>query len=252
MEKEAIRINKYISQCGICSRRETDRRIEMGRITINGRLAVMGDMVTDSDEICMDGLLVKRTKKEIILAYHKPEGVVCTTSPKEKNNIIDAIGFPERIYPIGRLDKASTGLILLTNNGQLMDDILRGSHYHEKEYAVTLNRPMSPEIYEAMEQGVPILDTITRPCRIIKRKGRHFHIILTQGLNRQIRRMCEYFGYRVQILKRLRIMNISLGDLPEGQWRYLTEEETIQLKKCCAERKVSNETGNAPNERINQ
>ncbi|MCH5252113.1 MAG: pseudouridine synthase [Lachnospiraceae bacterium] len=249
MEKEKIRINKYISQCGICSRREADRRVEEGRITINGRPAVMGDMVSVFDDVRIDGIPVKREEKEIILAYHKPAGIICTTSKKEKNNIIDALDFPERIYPVGRLDKDSTGLILLTNNGQLMDDILRGSNYHEKEYVVTLNRPMKPEIYTAMEQGVPILDTITRPCRITRRERNGFHIILTQGLNRQIRRMCEYFGYRVQTLKRIRIMNITLGDLPEGQWRYLTEEETLQLKKSCKERKEKNGTGNSSYER---
>lgn len=229
--EEKVRINKYLSQCGICSRREADRMIEAGRILINGENAVKGDMVQTGDCILVDGKEVTGQAREIVIAFHKPAGIICTTSRQDKNNIIDFISFPERIYPVGRLDKDSTGLILLTNNGQLMDDILRGSNYHEKEYVVTLNHPMTPEIYAAMEQGVPILDTMTRPCRITHREGARFHIILTQGLNRQIRRMCEYFGYRVRILKRIRIMNIELGDLPEGKWRYLTKQELNRLKQ---------------------
>lgn len=239
MEKEKIRINKYLSQCGICSRREADRMLDEKRIRINGEVAVKGDMVEEHDCIQLDGKPVTKQEKEIIIAFHKPAGIVCTSSRKEKANIIDFIKFPERIYPVGRLDKESTGLILLTNNGQLMDDILRGSNYHEKEYIVTLDRPMTPEIYDAMEQGVPILNTMTRPCRITHKKGPSFHIILTQGLNRQIRRMCEYFGYRVRILKRIRVMNIHLGELPEGKWRYLSEQEIVQLKQSC-ERKRGN------------
>lgn len=237
MEEEKIRINKYLSQCGVCSRREADRMIEDGRILINGKTAVKGDTVSQTDCITVDGRGIEGKEKEIIIAFHKPAGIVCTSSRREKNNIIDFLSFPEKIYPVGRLDKDSTGLILLTNNGQLTDDILRGSNYHEKEYVVTLNRPMTPEIYEAMEQGVPILDTITRPCRITHRKGTQFHITLTQGLNRQIRRMCEYFGYRVRILKRIRVMNIRLGELPEGKWRYLTEQETALLKKECSRKR---------------
>lgn len=228
-----MRINKYISKCGICSRREADRLLEAGEITVNGRVAVMGEMVCGKDEIIVAGRLVQDNQKEIILAYNKPAGVVCTTSKKDKNNIIDAIGYEERIYPVGRLDKDSTGLILMTNNGGLMDDILRGRNHHEKEYVVTIDRPMKKEIYEAMEQGVPILDTMTKPCVITNRKGKTFHIILTQGLNRQIRRMCEYFGYRVRTLKRIRIMNIWLGELPEGEWRELTKDETAELKRQC-------------------
>lgn len=229
-----IRINKYLSQCGVCSRREADRMLEEGRITINGRVAEKGVSVSETDTVRFDGRAVVPTEEEIVIAFHKPAGVVCTTSRKDKDNIIDFIGFPKRIYPVGRLDKESTGLILLTNNGQLMDDILRGSNYHEKEYVVTLDQQMTESICQAMEQGVPILDTVTRPCKISKRHGSVFHITLTQGLNRQIRRMCEYFGYRVRKLKRIRIMNIHLGDLAEGTWRYLTEAELCELKKeCC-------------------
>ncbi len=231
--EDAVRINKYLSQCGVCSRREADRLLEAGAITINGAVAQVGQMVTPSDEILVSGKRVRQADKEIIIAYHKPAGIVCTTSQVEKDNIIDAIGYPERIYPVGRLDKDSTGLILLTNNGQLMDDILRGRNRHEKEYVVTVDRPVKDSVFQAMEQGVPILDTMTAPCRIPVRRGKTFHIVLTQGLNRQIRRMCEYFGYRVRRLKRIRVMNIELGDLPEGQWRPLTDEEIRQLKKCC-------------------
>ena len=227
---DGIRINKYVSQCGYCSRREADRLLLQGKIYINGNVASMGDRVQAGDAVIIDGKAITPAEKEIIIAFHKPAGIVCTTSKKEKQNVIDYLHLEERVYPVGRLDKNSTGLLLLTNNGQLMDDILRGSHYHEKEYIVTVDKAIPPAIYEAMEQGVPILNTMTRPCRITHRCERRFHIILTQGLNRQIRRMCEYFGYRVRTLKRIRIMNIELGNLPEGKWRYLTETEIRKLK----------------------
>ena len=233
---DGIRINKYVSQCGYCSRREADRLLLQGKIYINGNVASMGDRVQAGDAVIIDGKAITPAEKEIIIAFHKPAGIVCTTSKKEKQNVIDYLHLEERVYPVGRLDKNSTGLLLLTNNGQLMDDILRGSHYHEKEYIVTVDKAISPAIYEAMEQGVPILNTMTRPCRITHRCERRFHIILTQGLNRQIRRMCEYFGYRVRTLKRIRIMNIELGNLPEGKWRYLTETEIRKLKQLAAGR----------------
>jgi len=231
--EEKIRINKFLSQCGVCSRREADRMIDSEMVLINGKIAKKGDSVTEHDQVKVNGQLIRKENKEIIIAFHKPAGVVCTSSKKDKNNIIDYLKYPERIYPVGRLDKESTGLILLTNNGQLMDDILRGRNFHEKEYIVTVDKPISHEIYQAMEQGVPILDTITRPCKIPVRREKTFHIILTQGLNRQIRRMCEYFGYRVKTLKRIRVMNINLGDLSEGKWRYLTEDEITKLKSLC-------------------
>ncbi len=231
---DGIRINKYISQCGYCSRREADRLLLQGKIYINQTIASPGDRVQTGDAVIIDGKTITPAAKEIIIAFHKPLGVVCTTSKKEKQNVIDYLHLEERVYPVGRLDKNSTGLLLLTNNGQLMDDILRGSHYHEKEYIVTVDKAISPAIYEAMEQGVPILNTMTRPCRITHRSEQRFHIILTQGLNRQIRRMCEYFGYRVRTLKRIRIMNIELGNLPEGKWRYLTETEIRKLKQLAA------------------
>jgi 23S rRNA pseudouridine2604 synthase len=230
---EKIRINKYLSQCGICSRREADRMIEAGRVLVNGRQPDKGEPVSPVDDVTVDGKPISGNTEEIMIAFHKPAGIVCTTSKKERDNIIDYIGFPERIYPVGRLDKDSTGLILLTNNGQLMDDILRGRNHHEKEYEVRVDRPVKDSVLDAMEQGVPILDTMTKPCRIPYRSGREFRIIITQGLNRQIRRMCEYFGYRVRKLKRVRIVNIYLGELPEGKWRYLTEQELTELKRIC-------------------
>lgn len=231
MEEKQIRINKYISQCGYCSRREADRLIDEGKVFVNGIPIQMGAKVSSTDEIMIDGVLLNHQEPEILIALHKPEGIVCTTSKKDSDNVIDYLDFPYRIYPVGRLDKDSTGLLLLTNNGQLMDDILRGSNFHEKEYIVQVNKPVTDSILRAMEQGVPILDTMTRPCQIRKTGKDRFHIILTQGLNRQIRRMCEYFGYRVITLKRIRIMNIHLGDLPMGQWRYLTPKEIETLKK---------------------
>ncbi len=231
---DGIRINKYISQCGYCSRREADRLLLQGKIYINQTIASPGDRVQTGDAVIIDGKTITPAATEIIIAFHKPSGIVCTTSKKEKQNVIDYLHLEERVYPVGRLDKNSTGLLLLTNNGQLMDDILRGSHYHEKEYIVTVDKVISPAIYEAMEQGVPILNTMTRPCCITHRSEQRFHIILTQGLNRQIRRMCEYFGYRVRTLKRIRIMNIELGNLPEGKWRYLTETEIRKLKQLAA------------------
>ena len=234
--EEGIRINKYVSQCGYCSRREADRLLARGEIYINDSCASLGTKVMPGDIVTIDGRQLTPVQKEIVLAFHKPAGIVCTTSEKDPHNVIDYLHLEERVYPVGRLDKESTGLLLLTNNGQLMDDILRSSNYHEKEYIVTVDKPMTPAIYAAMEQGVPIEDTMTRPCRITGRTERRFHIILTQGLNRQIRRMCEYFGYHVRTLKRIRIMNIELGDLPEGKWRYLTDDEMRELKKLAAKK----------------
>ena len=231
MEEKQIRINKYISQCGYCSRREADRLIDEGKVFVNGIPIQMGMKVSSTDEIMIDGVRLNHQEPEILIALHKPKGIVCTTSKKDSDNVIDYLDFPYRIYPVGRLDRDSTGLLLLTNNGQLMDDILRGSNFHEKEYIVQVNKPVTDSILRAMEQGVPILDTMTRPCQIRKTGKDRFHIILTQGLNRQIRRMCEYFGYRVITLKRIRIMNTHLDDLPMGQWRYLTPKEIETLKK---------------------
>ena len=239
--EEQIRLNKYLSTCGYCSRREADRLLELGRVSVDGIPAGIGDKVMSGQCICVDGQPVVQNTDRVVIAFHKPAGVVCTNSRKDRNNIIDYIGFMERIYPVGRLDKDSTGLILLTNDGELTDRILRGRNGHEKEYIVRVNRPIKGKVLEAMRQGVPILDTMTRPCQVEKIDERTFRIILTQGLNRQIRRMCEYFGYRVVSLKRIRIMNIYLDILPEGKWRYLTEEELMVLEQSLKGQKFYNE-----------
>lgn len=235
-EMSGMRINKYMSQCGFCSRREADRLIAEGKVLVNGVSAEMGQRVEPEDKITVGGEVLTVHEEELLIVLNKPQGIVCTTSKKEKNNVIDFLQFPERVYPVGRLDKDSTGLLLLTNNGQLMDDILRGRNFHEKEYIVKVNKPITDSVLSAMGQGVPILDTMTRPCRVQRSGADTFHIILTQGLNRQIRRMCEYFGYRVVTLKRVRIMNLELGDLPEGQWRFLSEKEIRTLKKLAGEK----------------
>lgn len=239
--EEAVRINKYLSTCGFCSRREADRLLGEGRVTVDGSTAGMGDRVHGGQTVRVDGTIIQNPEGRTVIAFHKPAGIVCTSSKKEKNNIIDYLHFDKRIYPVGRLDKDSTGLILLTNDGELTDRILRGRNGHEKEYIVRINKPIKKEIVRAMEQGVPILGTMTRPCRIDLLNPRTLRMVLTQGMNRQIRRMCEYFGYRVVTLKRVRIMNIELGDLPEGTWRDVTEEELYELEKSLKGQKFYNE-----------
>ncbi len=230
VEQEPVRLNKYLSDAGFCSRREADRMVEQGRIMVDGVRAVQGMRVLPSQRIVVDGRVVGYEKEKIILAVNKPAGVVCTTTDRFKEqNIVDFIHYPKRIYPVGRLDKNSEGLILMTNQGEIVNKILKASNYHEKEYVVTVNKPVTPEFLAAMQKGVPILDTVTRPCKIKKEGKRTFRIILTQGLNRQIRRMCEYLGYRVEKLSRVRIMNICLGELPVGAYRVLTEEEIREL-----------------------
>lgn len=230
MEQE-MRLNKYLSDAGVCSRREADRFIEAGRVKVDGKPALMGQKVLPSQRIEMDGKIIKKEEEKVLLAFNKPKGIVCTTSKKEKDNIIDFINYGKRIYPVGRLDKDSEGLILLTNQGELVDKILRGSNYHEKEYVVTVNKRITPEFLRAMSSGVPILDTVTRPCEIEQIDIRTFRIILTQGLNRQIRRMCEYFDYRVVDLKRVRVMNIHLGRLKSGTYRRVAGTELDELLK---------------------
>ena len=230
MEQE-MRLNKYLSDVGVCSRREADRLIEAGRVKVDGELALMGQKVLPSQSIEIDGKSIKKEEEKLLLAFNKPKGIVCTTSKKDKDNIIDFINYGKRIYPIGRLDKDSEGLILLTNQGELVDKILRGSNYHEKEYVVTVNKKITPEFLRAMGSGVPILDTVTRPCEIEQIDTRTFRIILTQGLNRQIRRMCEYFDYRVVDLKRVRVMNIRLGRLKSGTYRRIAGTELEELLK---------------------
>ena len=220
---EPVRLNKYFSDAGICSRRQADRFVEEGRIFVDGKPAQMGQKIQQGQEVYLDG-------KRILLAVNKPRGIVCTTQKKEKNNIVDFIGYSERIYPIGRLDKESEGLILMTNDGELMNEILCARNYHQKEYEVWVDKPITEQFIRKMERGVPILDTVTRPCIIKKTGSCSFRIILTQGLNRQIRRMCEALGYRVKTLKRLRIMNITLGSLPEGGCREVTRKEFSELE----------------------
>lgn len=229
--EQGMRLNKFLSDAGVCSRREADRLVEAGRITVDGVLAVMGQKVTADQEIAIDHKPIRKEEEKVLLAFNKPRGIVCTTSKKDKNNIVDYISYGKRIYPVGRLDKDSDGLILLTNQGELVDKILRGSNFHEKEYIVTVNKKITPEFLRAMGSGVPILDTVTRPCEIEQIGARTFRIILTQGLNRQIRRMCEYFDYRVVELTRVRVMNIRLGRLKTGTYRKIVGKELEELIK---------------------
>ena len=230
---ELTRINKYLSEIGFCSRREADKLIEQGRITINGEVPEMGTKISEEDEVRVNGKLVSqpKNKKMIYLAFNKPAGIVCTTDTKrEKNNIIDYINYPTRIFPIGRLDKPSEGLIFLTNDGDIVNKILRARNMHEKEYEVTVHKPVTKEFIQAMSIGVPILDTVTRKCFVKQMDKKKFKIILTQGLNRQIRRMCEYLEYDVKKLKRVRIMNIKL-DIPVGTYRNFTAKELNQINQ---------------------
>ena len=235
-EKQAVRINKYLSEIGYCSRRAADKLIQEGRITVNGKLVEMGLKVTPADEITVDGSVVDQTgDKPVYIAFNKPVGIVCTTDTRvEKDNIIDFINFPTRIFPIGRLDKPSEGLIFLTNDGDIVNKILRARNQHEKEYVVTVNRPITEEFIQKMAAGVPILDTVTRPCKVKQTHKKEFRIILTEGLNRQIRRMCEYLDYRVVTLKRVRIMNVSL-DIGKGKWRHLTKKEITEINRLVAD-----------------
>ena len=229
----ATRINKYLSEVGFCSRREADKLIEEGKVTINGEITEIGSKVEEGDQVEVEGLkIINPTKqKNIYLAFNKPIGIVCTTDRRvEPDNIIDFIKYPKRIFPIGRLDKPSEGLIFLTNDGDIVNKILRAKNNHEKEYIVSVNRPINKEFIQSMSNGVEILDTITKNCFIKQLGQKTFKIILTQGLNRQIRRMCESLGYRVRSLKRVRIMNIKL-DVPKGRYREFTKEELMELNK---------------------
>ena len=230
---KTMRINKYLSEAGVCSRREADRLIEEGRVTINGILALLGSVLSEGDEVRVDGSLIKGNTKKVLIAFNKPKGIVCTTAdPRSKDkNIVEYINYPERIFPVGRLDKDSEGLILLSNDGDLSNKIMKARNYHEKEYEVEVDKPFDDEFLKNMSEGVPILDTVTRKCKLRRTGKTSFNIILTQGLNRQIRRMCEYFGYRVMKLKRIRIMNIKLGNLKSGTYRNITEVEYNELAK---------------------
>jgi 23S rRNA pseudouridine2604 synthase len=232
MEENLKRINKFLSEVGYCSRREADKLIEAGRVTINGKVPEMGTKISETDVVHVDGKPIKDNKEGFVyLAFNKPIGIVCTTDTRvEKDNIIDFIKYPKRIFPIGRLDKPSEGLILLTDDGDIVNRILRASNNHEKEYIVTVDKPISQTFVERMSNGVPILDTVSKKCTVQKISTNEFRIILTQGLNRQIRRMCEYLDYEVRALKRVRIMNIKL-DMPVGTYRELTEAEFKDLNQ---------------------
>ncbi|TDB66849.1 23S rRNA pseudouridine(2604) synthase RluF [Arundinibacter roseus] len=226
-QSESTRLNKFISETGFCSRREADKLIADGHVQLNGRTAVLGDRASVQDEVLVRGKQIRATNKDkaVYIAFHKPVGITCTTERHIPGNIIDYIKHPERVFPIGRLDKPSEGLIFLTSNGDIVNKILRAGNRHEKEYEVAVDRPIAPEFLHKMQNGVPILGTITQKCVVRKKSKYIFTIILTQGLNRQIRRMCSYLGYSVTRLKRVRIMNVTLDGLAAGKWRNLTEQE---------------------------
>jgi 23S rRNA pseudouridine2604 synthase len=236
-----MRLNKFLAETGACSRREADQWIDAGRVTVNGARAVLGTQVGEGDDVRVDGERLRTRPERVYLALNKPVGIECTTDRDVPDNIVDFIGYPERVFPIGRLDKDSEGLILLTNDGDIVNTILRAENEHEKEYIVAVDRPLTPAFLAGMAAGVPILDTVTNPCRITQVGKNTFRIVLTQGLNRQIRRMCEHFDYRVRRLQRVRIMHVQLGTLPVGKWRELSatelrgllpgERRTLSLKR---------------------
>ena len=235
--EESVQINKYISNAGYCSRREADNYVEQGRVTINNEPALPTSRVYPGDTVTVDGerIKLKQNKQHVYLAFHKPQGITSTTDPTDKSNIVSFINYPKRIFPIGRLDKDSEGLILLTDNGDIVNKILRAGNEHDKEYVVTVNKPITPEFVRRMAAGLPILGTRTKPC-VVKQEGpKRFKIILTQGLNRQIRRMCEYLEYEVISLKRIRIMHITLANIPVGKWRHLSFTEVEALNKALAQ-----------------
>ena len=228
------RLNKFISETGICSRREADRLIESGCVRVNGKVAEMGMRVSERDQVVVRGKPLRAKPEAVYLAYHKPVGITCTTDPAVPGNIVDAVRYRGRIFPIGRLDKPSEGLILLTNDGDIVNKILRAGNAHEKEYVVTVDRPFDSAFVRQMASGVPVLDTVTRPCKVRQLSADSFNIVLTQGLNRQIRRMTDYLGYTVVRLKRVRVMNISLGPLKAGQWRQLSPAEMAVVEEMIA------------------
>lgn len=229
--EKSVRLNKFLSDSGLCSRRKADEYIDAGFVSVNGQVAVQGMRVNIDDKVTFKGELVEKRDETILLAFNKPKGIVCTTSKRDKNNIVDYIDYPSRIYPVGRLDKDSEGLILMTNNGDIVDKILKSRNNHEKEYLVSVDKEITDAFLEGMRKPVPILDTYTKESKVYKTGPCTFRIIISQGLNRQIRRMCEYFGYRVMKLKRVRIINIKLGDLKKGQLRQVSYEEKKELFK---------------------
>ena len=228
-KKEPVRLNKYLSEAGVCSRREADRLIEMGRVTVDGKTAQTGMRVIPGQKVCVGKRIVSKKDEMVVLAVNKPRGIVCTEEKRERNSIVRFLDYPIRVTYIGRLDKDSRGLLLMTNNGDIINRMMRASNRHEKEYKVTVDREITDEFLEKMAAGVPILDTVTRPCKVRKIGKYTFSIILTQGLNRQIRRMCEALGYEVKDLLRVRVMNIRLGSLKEGEYRELTDAELEEL-----------------------
>ena len=240
MKEELIRLNKFLSEAGVCSRREADRLIEAGKVFVDGRRAETGMKISKEQEVKVGKKVISKGNQMVLLAVNKPVGIVCTEEKKEKNNIIRFLNYPTRVTYIGRLDKDSEGLLLMTNNGDIINKMMRSGNRHEKEYKVTVNKPVTREFIEKMGQGVPILDTVTRPCEV-KAIGKYkFNITLTQGLNRQIRRMCEYFGYKVTKLERVRVMNIELGNIKSGEYRKVTDDEIRELYELIKD--SSNET----------
>lgn len=234
---EEIRLNKYLSEAGVCSRREADRLIEAGKVTVDGVTASMGMKVVPGQQVVCDGKTVGGKDRPVLLAVNKPRGIVCTTSDKDRaENIVEFLNYPIRVYPVGRLDKESEGLLLMTNQGEMMDQILRGRNGHEKEYQVTVDKKITGDFIRRMGAGVAILDTVTRPCEVEQTGEKTFRIILTQGLNRQIRRMCEALGYQVTKLRRVRIMNIKLGNLKTGAYREVTGAELAELNRLLGKR----------------
>lgn len=231
MKERFMRLNKYLSDAGVCSRREADRLIEEGRVLVDGKPAIQGMQVEDTQKIKVDGKVIKPEEKKVVLVFHKPKGIECTANINVKKNVISYINYPIRVYYAGRLDKDSEGLLLLTNQGELVNQIMKAGSYHEKEYLVTVDKMVTEKFLQKMRDGVPILGTVTRKCKVERESEKTFRITLTQGLNRQIRRMCNYLGYEVIKLKRIRIMNIELGDIPVGSYREATKEELDELKR---------------------
>lgn len=226
---EGVRINKYLADTGVCSRRGADRLVEEGRVTIDGKVAVMGDGVLPGQTVAVDGVEAVQEEESVLLLLNKPVGVTCTTDPDDETNVVDFVGYPKRVFPVGRLDKDSEGLLLLTNRGELVNGLMRSRYDHEKEYDVRVDKPLTKRFLEGMATGVPILDTVTKPCVIERTGSKRFTIVITQGLNRQIRRMCEHFGYEVVSLKRVRIHTVTLENLKPGEWRKATREEKKEL-----------------------
>lgn len=257
MKEETIRLNKFLAEAGVCSRREADRYIQQGLVEVDGKRADLGMCIKETQQVVFRGKEVGRKQRKILLAFYKPKGIVCTAEKQEKNNIIDYINYPDRIYYAGRLDKDSEGLIILTNHGDLVNKMMRSANGHEKEYVVKVNKKLTDEFLKGMAGRVPLkeIDAVTKPSKVKKVDDYTFKITLTQGLNRQIRRMCEYFGYRVVALKRIRVMNIRLGDLKRGEYREITGAELAELKRLLAN--SHNQPGieknvNRKNQRVNR